>query len=114
MHGQPNGLTLVGESSFDRLFDPPRSVGAKLAALTWVETLDGFNQANVTFADEIQKRKTEVLVVVRDFYDQAQVGLDHVVARGFVSLANPFRESNFLCDRKKRSFSNFFEVQLQA
>jgi len=42
------------------------------------KALDGFDQAEVAFADQIEEREAKVLVVVCDFDDEAQVGLDHV------------------------------------
>src|SRR6266576_3007209 len=34
MHGQTDGLALIGQSSLDRLFDPPRGIGAEFATFS--------------------------------------------------------------------------------
>ena len=111
MHRQPDGLGLVGQRAFDGLLDPPRAVGGKLAALFRVKAFDGLHQADVAFADQIQQRQADALVVAGDFHDQAQVGLDHVFARFFVALLDPGGEFNFLLRREQFHLADFAQIK---
>jgi len=40
-----------------------------------IETLDGFDQADVAFADEVEQRQAEIFVVHGDFDHETQVAL---------------------------------------
>ena len=95
MHRQANGFGLVGQRAFDGLLDPPRTVSGKLAALGRVKPLHGFHQADVAFADQIEQRQAEAFVIVRDFHDQAQVGLDHLFAGFLVALLDAWPPNRF-------------------
>jgi len=66
------------------LFDPPGTIGRKFAAFGRIETLDGFHQAYIALADEIEQGEPDALIVARDFYHQAQVGLI-ICSRAFLS-----------------------------
>ena len=55
MDGQTDRLALVGQSALDRLLDPPRGVGAQLAAFGRVETLDRLHQTDVSLGDEVEQ-----------------------------------------------------------
>src|SRR6056300_54410 len=94
MDGQTNRLTLGGQSSLDRLLDPPGSVGRELSALIGIETFDSLHQANVSLGNQIEERKSIVGVVLRDFYDKAQVCLNHVGASFLVADLNSIGELN--------------------
>ena len=112
--GQADGLRLVGQGALDGLFDPPGGVGAELAALARIEALDGLDQADVALADEVEQRQAEILVVMGDLHDQAQVGLDHVIAGGPVAAADAAGELDLLGDRQQRGLGDFLEIELQA
>jgi len=92
MDGQANRFGLIGQSPLDRLFNPPGTVGRELSTFRWVESLDRLHQADISFIDEIQQRKAQAFVIVRDLYDQAKVRLDHLFARFFVTLLNLCRK----------------------
>src|SRR5260370_216459 len=46
---KPNGFTLIGQRSFDRLFNPPSGVGTQFSALGRIEALDRFHQPDIAF-----------------------------------------------------------------
>jgi len=55
VHGQSDGLGLVGQGSLDGLFDPPGAVGGQLATLGGIEALHAFHKADIPFVDQVQK-----------------------------------------------------------
>ena len=85
MDRQADGFALVGQRALDRLLDPPRGVGAELAAFLGIEAFDRFHQADVALGDQIEQRQAVGGVIVRDLDDQAQVGLDHLLAGRLVA-----------------------------
>jgi hypothetical protein len=54
MNGEANSFALGGESTADRLFDPPASVGAEADIPLGIEAVDRFHQTEVSFRDEIK------------------------------------------------------------
>src|SRR5262249_52337122 len=49
MHRDANGAGLIGDSSSDRLADPPRRIGRELVTASVLELVNGFHQADVAF-----------------------------------------------------------------
>ena len=62
--GQTNGFALIGERTFDGLFNPPGGVGAEFATFARVEAFDCFDEADVTLADEVEQLEAKVVVLV--------------------------------------------------
>jgi len=79
--GQADRFALIGQRSLDGLLDPPRRVGAQLAAFFGVKPLDRFHEADIALGNEVQERETEIAIVARDFDDQAEVRANHDGAR---------------------------------
>ena len=53
--GDVDRLHAVDQRPLDRLLDPPGGVGAEAAAVLGVEAFDGFEQADVSFLDQVGK-----------------------------------------------------------
>ena len=77
---------LVGDRAGDRLANPPCGIGAELESPVVVELVGGLHQADVAFLDQIEEREAAAAVLLGDGYDQPQVGLDQVRARGVAVL----------------------------
>ncbi len=114
MDGQADGLGLVGQGALDGLLDPPGAVGGKLAALGRIEALDRFHQADVAFADQVEQRQADAFVVAGDLHDQAQVGLDHLLARLLVALLDARGQFDFLLRREQFDLADFAQVKLDG
>ena len=114
MHGQADGLGLVGERALDGLLDPPRAVSGEFGALGRVKPFDGLHQADVALADQIQQRQADALVIAGDFHDEPQVGLDHLFARLFVALFDARGQVNFLLRRQQFHLADFAQVKLDG
>jgi len=78
----------VDQRALDRLLDPPRGIGREARALRGVEALDGADEADVAFLDEVGERQAAVHIVLGDRDDQAQVGADHPVLCGRVVVVD--------------------------
>ena len=111
---QPDRLALVRQRAPDALLDPPRRVGAQLAALLRVEPVHGLHQAHVAFADQIQQRQSQPRVIPRDLDDQPQVRADHLLPRRFVALLDAPRELHFLLGREEGDPPDFAQVDPHA
>jgi len=110
MDRQANGFTLVGQRALDRLLDPPRGVGAELAALFGIEALDRLHQADVAFRDQVEQGQAVGGVIVRDLDDQAQVGLDHLLAGRLIASFNASGKLHLFLTRKQRGLPDFAQV----
>lgn len=112
--GEADGFALVGEGALDGLFDPPGGVGAEFAAFAGVEALDGFDEADVAFGDEVEEGHAEVGVIAGDFDDEAEVGADHDLLGLGVALADTIGEGDFLLDGEEGKFGDVAEVLLET
>src|SRR4051812_34153850 len=74
---QTNCFRLVRKCAFDGLFDPPDAVGRELAALRWVEALNGLHESNVALVNKIKKGKAETFIIMRDLHNKAKVCINH-------------------------------------
>ena len=77
MHGDTNGLALVGNGPRHGLPDPPDGVGAEAIAFGVVELLGRPHQANVALLHQVEEGESLVAVALGDGDDKAQVALDH-------------------------------------
>ena len=87
---------LVSERPGDGLADPPGGVGGELVAAAPVEFLDGADQPERAFLDQVEEGEALVAVVLRDRDDEAEVGLDHPLLRGVVAALDQLRERDLL------------------
>ena len=114
MDRQADRLALVGQSALDRLLDPPGGVGAELAALGGIETLDGLHQADVALGNEVEQRQAEIRVIVRDLDHEPQVGADHQGARLAVALLDFRGQLDLLVGSQKRDLPDLTQVNLYS
>ena len=110
VHRKADGLSVRGEGALDGLLDPPGGVGAELAPLIGVEALDGLDQPEVAFADEVHERQPEIIVILGDTDDQSEVRLDHLLAGGFVALEDATCQRGLLFQRQQRRLADLIQV----
>ena len=80
MNGDSDSAGLVGDGASDRLPDPPCGIGGELEALAPVELLDGADQPEVAFLNQIQEidpRGVRIATSVGDH--EAKVGGEEIV-----------------------------------
>ena len=104
---------LSASAARDRLADPPGRVGRELVAAAPVELLDGADQPERAFLDQVEERETLVAVVLRDRDDEAEVRLDHPLLRGHVAALDPLRELDLLCGREQLMPAGLAQEELQ-
>ena len=92
VHRDADGAGLVGHGAGDGLADPPGGVGGELVALGVVELLDGADEAEVAFLDEVEEGHAAAGVALGDAHHEAQVRLEQVVLGG-AALATMVRRS---------------------
>ena len=108
-------LHAVDQGALDRLLDPPARVRAEAAAVLRIEAFDGFEQADVSFLDQVRQLQAAVDVVLGDVDDQAQVRAHHALAGGGVVVVDdPAGELLLLVGREQRRLVDLPQVQLQA
>ena len=86
MGGDADGAAVVGEGAGDGLADPPGGVGTKAVSAAIVVFLDGLDEADVAFLDEIEEGEAAAAVFFGDGDDEAGVGADEVGAGGEAEL----------------------------
>src|SRR5258706_5638370 len=77
MHGQSDRPSVVGNRATDRLPDPPCGVGGELESAAELESIHRLHQAEVSFLNQIEKRKPAVHVSLRDGDDETEIRLHH-------------------------------------
>ena len=113
MDRHPDRPRLVGERPGDRLADPPGRVGRELVAAAPVELLDGADEAERSFLDQVEEGETLVAVVLRDRDDEAEVRLDHPLLRGSVAALDPLRQLDLLRRRQQLVPAGLAQEELQ-
>src|SRR5580765_2567735 len=80
--GDPDGPRLVGETTLDRLADPPRRVRRELETALPFELVDGTHQAGIALLDEVEQAHAAVHVLLGIRDDQPEVGRREVLPSG--------------------------------
>ena len=86
VHGDADGVGLIGERAGDRLPDPPGGVGRELVAAAVLEFVDRLHQADIAFLDQVEELQAAIGVFLGDGDDEAQIGLHHLLL-GLARLA---------------------------
>jgi hypothetical protein len=112
MHRQTNGARLVHDGALDVLPHPPGGVGGKTETAFGIEFLQRVDQSEVALLDQVVERNTPMLVVLGDADDEAQVGLDHVLACDEVAGTGSARQHQFLGRGQQRRGADLVEIEL--
>jgi hypothetical protein len=114
VHRHPDRARLVRERARDRLPDPPGGVGRELVTAAPVELLDGADQPQRAFLDQVEERQALVAVVLGDRDDETQVGLDHPLLRLHVAALDLLRELDLLGRGQQLVPAGLAEEELQC
>src|SRR5450830_217128 len=110
VHRDADRACLVGDGARDRLADPPGGVGAELVAFAVVELLDGADEAEVAFLDEIQEQHASAHVALGDGHDEAQVGLDELALGVHVAALDALGQRHLFFGREERYLADLLEI----
>src|SRR4029079_16095390 len=75
--------------------------------------LDGADEAEGAFLDQVEERETLVAVVLSDRDDEAEVRLDHPLLRGSVAALDPLRELDLLRGGQQMVAAGLAQKELQ-
>jgi hypothetical protein len=96
------------------LLNPPGCVGAELASFCGIKTFHSLHQADISFGNEVQQRKSQIRVIVGDLNNQSQIRLDHQSSRFSVSFFDTGSELDFFLGSEQRDLPDFPKVNLNA
>ena len=113
MDGKADRATLLCECARDGLLDPPRRIGRELEAHRVVELLDGADEAEVPFLDEVEEWDVGACVVPRDRHHEPQVRLDELALRRLVAQVLAPGELALLRRRQEAAVADLADVELQ-
>src|SRR6185503_10631008 len=105
---------LVGDRAGDGLADPPGRIRRKLEAALPFELLDGSDEAEHPFLDEVEEGEALVAVVLCDRDDQAQVALDHPPLRLHVAALDALGELYLVGGSQKGVAPDFAQEELEG
>ena len=111
--GDADGLGGVDQGALDRLLDPVAGVGAEAGVHRGVEALDGAQQAEVAFLDQVLQAQSLAGVAAGDVDDQAQVGPDHAIAGLAVAVLDAVGKLLFLLGVEQRGLVDLAEIGFQ-
>ena len=111
--GNADRLGGVDQGPLDRLLDPVAGVGAEARVHVGVEPLDGAQQPQVAFLDQVLQAEPLAGVAAGDVHDQAEVGPHHAVARLAVAVLDPAGQHLLLVRVEQRGFVDLSQVGLQ-
>jgi hypothetical protein len=111
MHRETNGFRLIAQCAPYGLLDPPRAVSRELGALRRVITFHRLDQPDIPFADQVQQRHAVTFVIAGDLHDQAQVGLDHLLAGFLIAFTYAFGQMQFLFGTQQFGLSDLLQIK---
>ncbi len=111
--GDADRPRLVRNRTSDGLADPPGRVRRELEPAAPFELLDGADEPEHAFLDEIEEGEALVAVVLGDRDDQAQVGLDHPLLGRHVAALDALRELDLLGGGEQRVTADLAQEELQ-
>src|SRR5437764_3316272 len=114
VHGHANRPRVVGDSTLDRLADPPGRVRRELVTAPPVELLDRAVETERSLLNQVQERHAQAAVALRDRDDQPEVRLDHAALRCHVAALDRLRERDLLGGGQELVAPNVREEELQA
>ena len=99
----------------DRLPDPPHGVGDELDVALGIEAARAFDQPEIAFVNQIEKRHAEVAIALGVRDDEAQVRLARASARASSSdeLLDAAAELALLVDRQAGELRDLAQIRLQ-
>ena len=111
-----DGTRLVGERASNRLADPPGCIRRELKSFLPVEFVDGAEEAEIPFLNEVEERKVrraaDILLCNRN--DKAQVAPREDVARLCIALLDALRELALLGGGQERVLPDLAEIDLDG
>ncbi len=111
--GDADGLGRVDQGPLDRLLDPVAGVGAEARVHRRVEALDGAQQAEVAFLDQVLQAEALAGVAAGDVHHQAQVGAHHAVAGLAVAVLDAVGQLLLFLGIEQRRFVDLAEIRFQ-
>ena len=111
--GQAHDARLGAKAAVHGLADPPRGVGAELGPAARTETVDRFDQSQVTFGNQVGQGHTSVGEFGGDFHDEPKVGFDHALARLGVAALHAAGERQLFLRAEERFASDLIEIVLE-
>ena len=84
-----DGAGLVGHGAGDGLANPPRGIRGELEALLPVELLDGADQTEVAFLNQVKEQHAASRVALGQRDHKSEVGLQQVILGSFAVVRSP-------------------------
>ena len=112
--GNSDRLGGIDQRPLDRLLDPVAGISAEPRADGRVKTLDGPQEAEVSFFDQVLKRKSLADIAARDVHHQAQVRPHHPLARQLVAIGDAVGQLFLFVGRQQSHFVDLPEIGLQG
>jgi hypothetical protein len=111
--GDADRPRLVRDRARHGLADPPGRVRRELVALAVVELLDGADQPERSFLDQVEEAEPAAQIALRDRDDEAKIGLGHLRLRAHVSALDPLRQIDLLVGGQQRNLPDLAQVEAQ-
>ncbi len=114
--GDADGARLVGQSTGNRLTNPPRGVSREFVAFGVVEFVYRLEKAEIPFLNEVEEREVRATIDVflGDRDDEAEVGASEDIARFIVFLEDALREVFLLLTIEEWVLADFAQIHLHG
>ena len=112
MHRNSNSSGLVCNGSCNCLTNPPSCIGGELKALGIIELFNRFNQAQVSFLNQIQELHSSAQVTLCNADNQTQVGFGQFFLCCLIAVFNANCQVDFILRRKQRYTTDLFQINL--
>ena len=107
-------LGRIDQGALDRLLDPVARVGTEASTDRGIKPLDGPEQTEVAFLDQVLKRQSLADIASGDVDDQSKVGPHHPVAGHLVAVGDAVGQLLLFIGGQQSHLVDLPEISLQG
>ncbi|MNN47904.1 hypothetical protein D3C81_1623480 [compost metagenome] len=110
MHRNTNGSCLVSNRPGYRLTDPPGRIGTEFEAFFMVKLLNRFNQAHITFLNQIEEQHPTTYISFGNADYKPKICFCKPALSLFIAVFNTLGQFHFIICGKERYTTDFLQV----
>src|SRR5690606_23612092 len=105
---------LVRQRRQNRLSDPPDGVRDELHPLLRIELPGGGDESDIPLLDQIGEADAAILILLRDRDDEAEVGANQLLDRGFIASLGTTTELDLFRGGQEPMGADLLQVLIEA
>ena len=105
-----DGTGLIRDGPGDGLTDPPCGVGGELEALVIVKFLNGLDQSQIAFLDQVKEQHAAAHIALGNADDQTEVGFRQTLFGFFIAFFHPLGQLDLFFRCQKGHLADLLQI----